>query len=105
MLVCGTKTLLGGTIIAFSQHFGPHAGPSFRCKLAPVHWPSHEPINFFTTNYDDYKGDLAMKIHKEWEDATFNLEEVKTIPVAAASPTAQEEAMICDLQRILGSYI
>ena len=45
-----------------------------------------------------------MELQQESDDATndTNLDEVRTIPAAStASPTAQEEAMICDVQRLL----
>ena len=60
---------------------------------------------------DDHHDDLedaVMELQQEWDDATndTNLEGVRTIPPAAtASPTAQEEAIICDVQRILGRLV
>ena len=60
---------------------------------------------------DDDQDDLEdaiMELQQEWDDATnnTNLDEVRTIPAAAtASPTTQEEAMICDVQRLLARLI
>ena len=49
-----------------------------------------------------------MELQQEWDDATndTNLDEVRTIPASAtASPTIQEETMICDVQRLLARLI
>ena len=48
------------------------------------------------------------ELEQERDDTTNddNLEEIRTIPAATTpSPTAQEEAMICDVQRILGRLV
>ena len=60
---------------------------------------------------DDHQDDLEdaiIELQQEWDDATndTNLDEVRTIlAAAAASPTTQEEAMICDIQRLLARLI
>lgn len=44
-----------------------------------------------------------MELQQESDDVTndTNLDEVRTIPAAmTTSPTAQEEAMICDVERL-----
>ena len=52
--------------------------------------------------------DVAMEIQQEWNDATddTNLEAVKSVPAATTTiPSDQEEAIICDVQRILGRLV
>ena len=46
-----------------------------------------------------------MESQQEWHDATddTNFEEVRTVPVATT--TTSEEAIICDVQRILGRLV
>ena len=62
-------------------------------------------------NSEDQEDDLedaAMESQQEWDDATddTNFEEVRTVPVATTTtPSAQEEAIICDVQRILGRLV
>ena len=49
-----------------------------------------------------------MEIQQEWNDATddTNLEAVKSVPAATTTtPGDQEEAIICDVQRILGRLV
>jgi len=56
---------------------------------------------------DDLEGAIA-ELQQEWEDATddTNLQEVRSIPAAStASPTPQEEAIICDIQRVLSRIV
>ena len=56
---------------------------------------------------DDLEGAVA-ELQQEWQDATndTNLQEVRSIPVASiASPTPQEEAIICDIQRVLSRIV
>ena len=60
---------------------------------------------------DDDQDDLedaTMELQQERDDAAddTNLDEVRTVPAAAtASPTTQEETMICDVQRLLARLI
>ena len=59
-------------------------------------------------NQEDDLEDAAMEPQQEWDDATddTNFEGVRTVPVATTTiPTAQEEAIICDVQRILGRLV
>ena len=52
--------------------------------------------------------DVVMEMQQEWNDATddTNLEAVKNVPAATTTtPSVQEEAIICDVQRILGRLV
>ena len=52
--------------------------------------------------------DVVMEMQQEWNDATddTNLETVKNVPAATTTtPSDQEEAIICDVQRILGRLV
>ena len=63
--------------------------------------------NALADQQDDLE-DAAMELQQEWNDATddTNFEAVKTVPAATTTtPTAQEEAIICDVQRILGKLV
>ena len=63
--------------------------------------------NALADQQDDLE-DAAMELHQEWNDATddTNFEAVKTVPAATTTtPTAQEEPIICDVQRILGRLV
>ena len=58
-------------------------------------------------NSEDQEDDLdnaAMESQQEWDDATDNAE-VRTVPVATTTTPAKEEAIICDVQRILGRLV
>ena len=52
--------------------------------------------------------DAAMESQQAWDDGTddTNFEEVRIVPVATTTtPTAQDEAIICNVQRILGRLV
>ena len=52
--------------------------------------------------------DVVMEMQQEWNDATddTNLEAVKNVPAATTTTSSdQEEAIVCDVQRILGRLV
>ena len=77
------------------------------CNSSNSSSSSIDTSNHLDDNQDDLE-DAIMELQQEWDDATddTNLDEVRTIPAAGtASPTTQEETMMCDVQRLLSRLI